>query len=210
MSADKFAVRSPADTAVLVRDYPFAWVVSGGAGELSATSLPLRPVLIEGRLDRLVGHFVRSNPQVEALRREGRALILYRGPHGYISPSWMADRTHAPTWNHASAQFVADIEFFEDPADIDAHLRDLVDAMEAHRPGAWRIEDMGERYRSLARRVIGFTARIREIRAQFKLGQDERDDVFGDIVRALGREGPPALLEWMMAFNQHRPGRIQD
>ena len=206
MSADKFAPRSPADTSRLVRGHPLAWVVSVATGEPRATLLPMLPVEVDGRLERLMGHFARSNPQVQLLQAQPRALILFLGVHGYISPSWMADRTQAPTWNYASAQFDTDIEFFEDPAAIAAHLRDLVTTMEAGRPNRWTIEDMGARYRSLARRVIGFTARIRATRAKFKLGQDERDDVFSDIVRGLESQGASELLAWMLAFNQQRAG----
>src|SRR3989454_12436337 len=90
-----------------------------------ATLLPMLPVEVDGRLERLMGHFARSNPQVQLLQAQPRALILFLGVHGYISPSWTADRTQAPTWNYASAQFDTDIEFFEDPAAIEAHLRDL-------------------------------------------------------------------------------------
>ena len=189
-----------------MRGHPLAWVVSVATGEPRATLLPMLPVEVDGRLERLMGHFARSNPQVQLLQAQPRALILFLGVHGYISPSWMADRTQAPTWNYASAQFDTDIEFFEDPAAIEAHLRDLVTTMEAGRPNRWTIEDMGARYRSLARRVIGFTARIRATRAKFKLGQDERDDVFSDIVRGLESQGASELLAWMLAFNQQRAG----
>ena len=205
MNPDKFSVRSPADVARLVRDYPLAWIVSGSADGPCATLLPVQAIETGGQIERLVGHFARSNSHVRALQRDPRAIVLCLGPHGYISPSWMADRTQAPTWNYASSQFIVEVKFFDNPADIDAHLRDLVSAMEAGREGAWNIDDMGERYRSLSRGVIGFTASVREVRAKFKLGQDERDDVFEDIVRGLGRQDESALLDLMLAFSEQRP-----
>ena len=69
-----------------------------------------------GTLVGLWGHIARSNPQVESLRRDPRAEILILGANGYISPSWMADRTQAPTWNYASVQVLANIAFIEDDA----------------------------------------------------------------------------------------------
>src|SRR3989442_404415 len=121
MSADKFAPRSPADTSRLVRGHPLAWVVSVATGEPRATLLPMLPVEVDGRLERLMGHFARSNPQVQLLQAQPRALI-------------------------------------------------------------------------------------RATRAKFKLGQDERDDVFSDIVRGLESQGASELLAWMLAFNQQRAG----
>src|SRR2546426_1660039 len=78
MSADKFAPRSPADTSRLVRGHPLAWVVSVATGEPRATLLPMLPVEVDGRLERLMGHFARSNPQVQLLQAQPRALILFR------------------------------------------------------------------------------------------------------------------------------------
>ena len=200
MTDDRFAARSPEDIRRLILDHPLAWIV--GTGEAPPASLlPIQAVAAaDGGVSELVGHFARSNPQVEALRRSPRALILFLGPHGYISPSWLSDRTQAPTWNYASAQFVADIEFTDTPEAVEALLRDLVGAMEAGRPSAWSPDDMGERYRRLSRGVVGFRARVVETRAKFKLGQDERPDVFEEIVASLeGGEGP-ALAAWMRRF----------
>jgi transcriptional regulator len=94
------------------------------------------------------------------------------------------------------------VEFFADPPQTEAHLRDLVATMEAGRPRQWSEQEMGPRYQSLSQRVIGFRANVRAIRAKFKLGQDERDDVFRDIVAGLGQAADQdALLEWMQRFN---------
>ncbi len=204
MNGNKFAARTPEDVSRLVRDHPLAWLVSATGNAPRGSLLPLRPIFVDGQLVGLAGHFARSNPHVELLKHDKHALVLFLGCNGYISPSWMADRTQAPTWNYASSQFLVDIELYEDAAGIEAHLRDLVGAMEAGRPNAWSVDEMGERYRSLARRVIGFTARIRSAEPRFKLGQDERDDVFADILAGLGRDDAAVLAQWMRSFN---PGR---
>lgn len=200
-----FEPRSPEDVARLVHAQPLGWIVTGAGAETRATALPLRPVLDgDGRVVRLQGHMARSNPQAEVLRADPRALILLLGPHGYVSPSWMEDRTQAPTWNYASAQFLVEATLIDDAAGLEAHLRDLVGAMEAGRPRAWSVDEMGERYASLSRRIIGFDARVVETRAKFKLGQDERADVFADIMAGLEGEDAPDLLAWMRDFD-HRP-----
>jgi transcriptional regulator len=193
-----FAARSNQDVLRLVETNPLAWLVAGGRGTL----LPLRAVTDgDGRILRLRGHFARSNPHVQLLRDDPRALLLFLGPHGYISPSWMQDRAQAPTWNYASAQIQADIAFFEGEAETEALLADLIGAMEAGRDKAWRHEEMGARYASLSRRIIGFDAHVRSVEAKFKLGQDERRDVFADITGALAREPDAAdLLQWMLDF----------
>lgn len=205
MASDKFDARSPEDVQGLVLAHPLAWVVSTGADRPPSTLLPIRPQFdAEGRITHLIGHFARSNPQVAHLRREPLASILFLGPHGYISPSWFADRTQAPTWNYASAEFRVKIEFLEDDAELEAILRDLVAAVESGRANAWTLEDMGERYSQLSRRIIAFRAPVQLERAKFKLGQDERDDVYADIRRGLIDAGREDLLAWMDRFNAER------
>src|SRR5690606_27493143 len=103
--ATLFGPRSDQDLVRLVRDHPLAWIVSGEGEDFGASLLPLLPILSrEGALTGLWGHFSRANPQFARLQRDGRAAILFLGPSGYISPSWMNDRSQAPTWNYASAQ----------------------------------------------------------------------------------------------------------
>lgn len=205
-----YAARSDADLLRLVRQQPLAWVVSGQGENFRATLLPvLAETDADGRIARLVGHFARSNDQYQLLARDPRAVILVLGTNGYISPSWFADKSQAPTWNYASAQFYVDMQFYDEPEPIEAHLRQLVNTMEAQAPRAegaipWDVDQMGPRYFVRSRVIVGFKATVREVRPKFKLGQDERDDVFRDIMAGL-KHGPTAELQsWMRDFN---PGR---
>ena len=209
--AGKFTPPDDAEVTRLVREYPLAWVVTAHDGDFGATLLPIRPFHdAQGRLTELHGHFARSNSQVEAIRRNPRALFLFLGPHGYVSPSWLTDRTQAPTWNYASAQFVVDIEFIEDESRMEALMRDLVGAVEAGRERAWSIDDMGPRYTRLVRGVIGFHARIRDARVKFKLGQDERDENYAEIIQGLAGNLDAELSQWMSRCNPNRPKVTDD
>jgi transcriptional regulator len=205
----RYAPASEAEVARLVRSHPLAWVVTRAGGDFCATALPLRP---EGHDDTqpiaaFLGHFAASNPHADLARREPRALLLFLGVNGYVSPSWMQDRTQAPTWNYASVQYLVDIAPLEAPAQRDGVLADVVAAQEAGRRNAWHAGEMGTRYELLAKRVLAFRAVVVERRAKFKLGQDERDDVYADITLALRRDGEPELLDWMERANPTRRDR---
>lgn len=202
---DVYAPKSDEQVLRLVLSNPLAWVVSLGEAGFRATPLPLRPrVGGTGRIEALEGHIARSNPHCAALQQDPRAVLLFSGPQGYISPSWVSDRTWAPTWNYAVVQFRVTIAFDETPARLDAHLHDLVQAMERGRAKAWQPAEMGARYEKLKRMIVPFEATVVEQRARFKLGQDERDTVFAEITDALGRAGADDLLAWMRELN---PGR---
>ena len=171
-----------------------------------ATPLPL--LLERGRdgATTLIGHFPRVHPHTEVLRREPRALAVFMGSHGYVSPSWLADRTQAPTWNYETAQLEIDVAFDDSPDATDAALARLVAHMERGRPNAWSIADMGTRYAKLAGAVVAFRARVTATHLRFKLGQDERSDVRGDILAGLAATGQGLLLEAMSRENALREG----
>lgn len=201
----KFAPPSPHDVTRLVLEHPFAWVVTSVGSDFAATPLPLRPVVdANGEVVELLGHFARRNPHVELARAAPHSLVLFMGPHGYISSSWLGDRTRTPTWNYATAQYLVALEFTDDPDVTREMVRDLVDAMELGRPRSWSVDEMGARYERLVSGIVAFRARILERRVKFKLGQDERDAEFTDIARALHAGGELELLEWMNRCNAAR------
>ena len=201
----RFAPRSWDEVTDLIARAPLAWIVSQAVTGTVATPLPLRARVDEqGRPVRLDGHFARSNPQVDALRDDPRATILFMGLGGYISPSWMKDRTQAPTWAYESLRIKAELALFDDPARLRASIEDLVQANEAGRPRPWSAQEMGDRYDRLSRGIVGFEARVLEISAKFKLGQDERVDVLEDILAGLAATGRGDLNAAIKAANRDR------
>jgi len=181
----------------LVAEHPFALLVSATAQAPLATPLPLLLQRDAQGEACLVGHMARNNPQVELLRRQPFALAVFTGAHGYMSPSWLRDRSQAPTWNYATVHFEVDVVLEEDAAATDAALERLVAHMEYGRPQPWRAAELGERYPRLAAAVVAFRARILATHARFKLGQNERADVLDDMREALAREGRHDLLAAM-------------
>ena len=203
---DPFRALSPDDLIDLVRQQPLAWIVSGAAGALTATPLPVQLACdANGQPSKILGHFARRNAHLDALASDPRATVLLIGPHGYISPSWFADRTQAPTWNYASAVFDVEVALLDTPADAHRLLDGLVDQVERDRPARWSSREMGTRYDRLAANVVGFEAKVIRARSRFKLGQDERDDVFADILRGLDILDEPVLAGWMRRFAGARP-----
>lgn len=191
-----------ADVRVLVEQFPLAWVCGGPVDRLEASLLPLVGRFdTEGRLVELIGHLMRSNPLYRVLAADGRATILFTGPDAYVSPEHAGIRNWAPTWNFAQVKIGAQIDF--DNALTEASLGMLIDAMEAGRPEPWRVEELGERYRAMLGRIIGFRATVTSVSGKFKLGQDETGDTLAAILEA----HPDAeITAWMRRFNKGRAG----
>lgn len=193
-----FKPDSPADIDRLIAAHPFALVISSANGTPVATPLPL---LLERDANgemALLGHMPRAHPHTDLLRRQPRALAVFLGAHGYISPSWLTDRTQAPTWNYETAHLEIDVEFDDSDEATEIALTQLVDHMERSRPNAWSIADMGARYATLAPAVVAFRARVVTTYAKFKLGQNERPVDRADILVGLERTEQQSLLDAML------------
>jgi len=195
-----FEVYEAGDVRALIECYPLAWVCASG-GDV-ASHLPLVGVFDgSNALIELVGHFVRSNPLSEAFAQDPRATILFSGPNGYISPSQAGRRNWGPTWNYANVHVQAEIDI--DPSFTAEAVDLLVEQSEQGMARPWRASELGERYELLMPLIIGFRARVTQVKAVFRLGQSEDPPTLNAILSNLpGGE----LADWMRRMNQNHPG----
>ncbi len=80
----------------------------------------------------------------------------------------------------------------------------LTEQMERGRSWAWSSTDMSARYDRLLPHVVAFRAKVLDIQAKFKLGQNERPDVLAEGLDGVGREGGPTLQAAMRHANAGR------
>ena len=187
----------------LVREHPLGLLVSSSPQGMMATPLPL---LLDRSGDSvsLLGHFARSNPQVDAVRSNPEALVVFMGPESYISPSWFTDRAQAPTWNFATVHFSVRVELHDDLREAENAVERLTTSLEANRTAAWRTDELGERYGRLIPHIVPFRAAVHSVRAKFKLGQNERPDVLAEAIRGATESGCVKLAEMMQSVNAGR------
>jgi transcriptional regulator len=188
------------DVCKLIEEYPLAWVCGGGPADMEASLLPLVGRFDEkGNLVELIGHLMRSNPLYAALVADPRSTILFHGPDSYISPEHAGRRDWAPTWNYAQLKIRAEVRF--DDALTEPSLNLLIDAMEHGRIRPWTSEELGERYKAMLTRIIGFRASVTGMTGKFKLGQDEQTETLTSI---LGSLPDSDTVDWMRRFNKGR------
>src|SRR6186713_1813581 len=172
------------DVLDLIREYPLAWVSPRGGDSMESTPLPLiAETDSNGRACTLVGHMARRNPLFRTLSENPHALILFMGPQAYVSPAYVTDPTWAPSWNYAQVRIEATIRF--EPEATDEALTMLLAAMERHVPSGWTPASMGARYSQLRQSIIAFRAQVTNLRARFKLGQDEKPERLREILARL-------------------------
>ena len=92
-------VEDRAEQLAFMRAHPFCLLVTGAGGELAGSHLPC---LVEARGERLVLglHMARANPQWQSFF-DDEVLVVFWGPHAYVSPRWYERAPAVPTWNYA-------------------------------------------------------------------------------------------------------------
>lgn len=96
-----------------------------------------------GRHGRLLGHVSRANPVWRDLTQGALSVVMFMGPHAYITPSWypgkQAHRKVVPTWNHVTVHVHGVAPANEDPAWVLGVLNRLTDEQESKRPDRWKV-----------------------------------------------------------------------
>jgi transcriptional regulator len=79
----------------------FVVLVTGTGGTLHASHLPAMVQEHEGQI-RVDMHMARANPQWKEFFDDEEVLVVFPGPHAYVSPRWYEEKERVPTWNYAA------------------------------------------------------------------------------------------------------------
>ncbi|GHA43333.1 protease synthase and sporulation protein PAI 2 [Salinimicrobium marinum] len=95
----KFKKEDPSFIFKFIQEHPFATFVLQGE-QLLATHIP---VLVEGSPEdfRLYGHIANHNEQYQYLKDGAEALLIFKGPDGYVSSSWYQEKDIS-TWDYSA------------------------------------------------------------------------------------------------------------
>ncbi len=181
-----------------MRAYSFAILfgTQTDGGSPAATHLPL-VVKDEGEHGLLEGHFARANPHWKSLA--GReTLVVFHGPHSYVSPSLYAEELSVPTWNYVAVHAYGKLSLVEDDAGKEALLSGLMNSHEPAYAEKWRAMPDGFR-RTMLAGIVGFRIPIDRMEGKFKLSQNrpEVDRHNVQAAHAAGDAGQQALARWM-------------
>ncbi len=161
-----------------------------------ATHLPL-VVKDEGQHGLIHGHFARANPHWQALA--GReTLVVFSGPHSYVSPTLYVEELSVPTWNYIAVHAYGTLELIDEADGKDALLKDLIALHEPAYAERWREMPAGFR-RTMLAGIVGFRIVVARIEGKFKVSQN-RSEIERHNVRAAhaaGTTDQQALAAWM-------------
>ncbi len=170
-------------------------LVTSGPGGLMANQVPL---LRQPAADRLWGHLARPNPQLADMAANGEVLVVFNGPHGYISPNWYGDPQLVPTWNFVTVQVRGTVVLHDEPADKRDILERLTARHEAKFPSPWTMDKMDEeRIDKMLAAIVGFHIEMSDVRGKYKLSQNRSASDRAGVIEGLTAVGNLDLAAMM-------------
>ena len=175
-----------------MRANPFAVLVSNVDGIPFATHLPL---LIDDADDQIViqGHMARANAHWKSMKEGEESLIIFHGPHAYISPSLYESRESVPTWNYAAVHVYGEPTLFTDEESLRATLHRMIDTFESSYMTQW--SELSEEYRSrMMKHIVGFNIKVKRLEGKFKLSQNRTKGEQARVIQCLNQSQDSNIL----------------
>ncbi len=167
---EHFRNEDRATAVAFMRANPFAILVSNAAEGPFASHVPV--VVRETGTDITIrGHVAKANPHWRYLQTEQHCLMIFHGPHAYISPSNYETHENVPTWNYGAVHMYGTARTFAEPDQLLNMLHDLIPTFEAAYEQQWSSLNEAYRQRMLTH-IVGFEVTATKIEAKFKLSQN--------------------------------------
>jgi transcriptional regulator len=164
----------------------FGTIVTTKKGKPIATHLPLE-LSKKGDDYYITGHMAYGNPQWRTLETCEEVLVMYQGPHAYISSSWYGHE-NVPTWNYQSVHVYGKASILEEE-ELKQDLIMLLEKYEKHRKNPILWDKLSPKVlESELKGIVGFKIKVQEIQAAYKLSQNRNEEDYLNIVDQLHRE----------------------
>ena len=173
-----------------MQKHNFATLVSQVNNELTATHLPLMLDTTRGEYGTLFGHMAKANGQWKSLSHR-EVLVMFQGPHTYISPSWYEIQPSVPTWNYTVVHAYGTPQIVEDPAAVQSMLEQLVNHHEAGFSQPWTMDLPNEYMGKMLQAIVAFEIPITRLEGKFKLSQNRSETDQSQVIDALAESVYP-------------------
>lgn len=160
----------------------FAVMTSVIDGQLMATHLP---VVIRQVGDEIIctGHFAKANPHWRAIEAQ-QNLLIFTGPHAYITPTLYDKIESVPTWNYIAVHAYGAAHVITDPHRLEAVLYELIEQHEPSYHAQW--DGLSDTYKQgMMQGIVPFEMVLERIEGKYKLSQNKTEAEQARIASAL-------------------------
>lgn len=187
-----FSLADVAEIRRVIGANPWATLVSHGPDGLVSSHYAV--LLDEDRDDlTVVAHVGRPDDLIHGLG-DRELLVVFQGPHGYISPAWYGDVPAVPTWNYTAVHLSGVPEILSDEENLRV-LDRLVSHFEGRMPDPrlmWERPNDEAFVSRLAAGTVGFRLTPTRVVAKRKLSQNKPVETVERVIAALEGDGPYA------------------
>ena len=172
-----------------MRAHNFPLLVTGAGGVLHGSHLP---VVVAERDGALVidSHMARTNPQWQEFF-EDEVMVVFTGPHAYISPRWYEEKERVPTWNYAAVHAYGVPRVIEEGKAKYASQRRLVALMDPE----WlpKFDALSPDYiERMLEGIVNFEVAVTRVETRWKLSQNRSRGEMARIAEALEKSADSA------------------
>jgi transcriptional regulator len=138
----------------------------------------------------LHGHIARGNPQWRKM--QGEQLIVFLGPHTYVSSSWY-DHTNVPTWNYIAVHAYGPVRIIDND-ELYLSLKALTNHYEAGQEHPVRVDGMSDYVRMQMKGIVGFEMKVSRLEGKWKMSQNRDEKNYKAIIAELEKINQPEAL----------------
>jgi transcriptional regulator len=205
---EHFRNEDRATALAFMRANPFVILVSNTDDGPFATHVP---VVIRESADHLTvrGHVAKANPHWRFLQSDPACLMIFHGPHAYISPSNYDTREVVPTWNYGAVHIYGNATTYAETDQLLNMLHDLIPTFDATYEQQW--DTLSEAYRQrMLSHIVGFEIAVTKLEAKFKLSQNRTRNEQQHIIDFLGGASDTAVSGTARLMCEHGLGLKKD
>lgn len=191
--------RMDRDEAVqMMKSNPFALLITVDEQRPLATHIPLEIREDEGKI-YATGHIAYGNMQKKTLDQNRDVLLVFQGPHAYISSSWY-ENEEVPTWDYLAVHAYGTARVLTSN-ELKSALAAMLERYESHRENG-RLWDtfQPELLEREMKGIVGFEIEITSIQAAAKMSQNRNNTDYKSIVGELEKsdeQGDIQVAQWM-------------
>ena len=161
-------VEDRAELLAFMRANSFAVLVTGTGGTLHASHLPV--MIREERQFVLDLHMAKNNPQWREFF-DDEVMVVFSGPHAYVSPRWYEEEERVPTWNYAAVHAYGIPKLVQERSRKYANQRELVKILDPQ----WlpKFDALRPEYvQKMLDGIVNFEIEVTRLETRWKLSQN--------------------------------------
>ena len=152
-------------------------------GEKPTASHLLMEVIEDGGKLFVNGHMSKANPLWKTFEMNPEVLVIFQGPHTYISPTWY-NHVNVPTWNYQSVHVYGKPRIVSDHDEAYGILSRLVAKYEGDT--SYKMESLPQDFvEKEMKGIVAFQIEVMRLEANYKLSQNRDDESYRSIVSHL-------------------------